>query len=421
MWLLRMPRSSFARLIVDCSNEVGRNSAHPVLSFPSMTVSFWQRSSKNLPEIDCDLCIIGAGITGASTARWLKRVAPRMRVAIVEARTIAAGASGRNAGMVLAGLADHYDRMIEVLGRAVAREAWQATLDHQRHLSEIFPDDGHSVRLERCGSWRVGFEASEREHLELSAALLRDDGFPAEYHAADPLDRGFHGALGIDSDAGVHPVLVVEALIAAAGADVYRNCEVIELKSEDGHVSVQTSGATFRARRVIIAANAYAPRIDSFFELLVTPHRGQILVTAPVGRRVLDRLVYAHHGYIYFRQLPDYRFLIGGWRHEFAEREMGFADETSADVQQALGKFLGRYFPELSGVAVESRWAGTMGFSPDGLPIVGVLPRDERISYAVGFTGHGFGLALEVTRRLVNLILAGEPCGIFGAARLKTV
>ncbi|MBA3712603.1 MAG: FAD-binding oxidoreductase [Pyrinomonadaceae bacterium] len=158
-----MPRSSFARLIVDCFTEVGRNSAHPVLSFHFMTVSFWQRSSKNLPEVDCDLCIIRAGITGASAALWLRRVAPRMCVAVVEARTIAAGASGRNAGMVLAGLADHYDRMVEVFGRAVARGAWQATLDHQRHLAEIFPDEGQSVRLERCGRWRVGFGASERD------------------------------------------------------------------------------------------------------------------------------------------------------------------------------------------------------------------------------------------------------------------
>lgn len=129
-------------------------------------------------------------------------------------------------------------------------------------------------------------------------------------------------------------------------------------------------------------------------------------------------MVYAHHGYIYFRQLRDGRLLLGGWRHEFAEREAGYADETTEEVQGSLERFLLKYFPETEGLPVEARWAGTMGFSVDGLPLVGALPEDERVGYAVGYTGHGFGLALEVTRRAVRLMLRGESAGVFGAERL---
>lgn len=383
-----------------------------------MTVSHWQRTAEEVSVVDCDVCIIGAGITGASAALWLRRAAPRLKVLILEARNVAAGASGRNAGMILAGLSGHYDGMIEEYGRRRAREIWQATLEHQRLLREFIAETGAGVGFEACGSWRLGFEEAESEHLARSAALLREDGFPAEFYERDPLGRGFYGALGISGDAGLHPLRLVKALLAASGVEVYRNCEARGLLSEREHVCVQTASLDVRAKSVFVATNAYAPLLDGYFRPFIEPHRGQVLITAPIRQRLVDRLVYAHHGYIYFRQLPDGRFLLGGWRHGFVEHEAGYADETTEAVQGALEAFMRNYFPETEGVPVEARWAGTMGFSCDGLPVVGTLPHDRRIAYAVGYTGHGFGLALEVTRRAVGLMLRGEPAGIFSVERI---
>ena len=386
-----------------------------------MTVSFWQRTASRLPQIECDVCVLGAGISGASAALWLRRREPRLRVAVAEARTVAAGASGRNAGMLLAGLSEHYDRMTEVFGRERAREIWAATLEHQRLLREFLKETGADVGLEECGSWRLAYEETEAEHLSRSAALLKEDGFAAEFYDRDPLGRGFHGALGIPHDAGLHPLKLVNALLQASGADVYSGCEVSRVESEEDCLIVRTSGADFRAGKVFVALNAYAPLVHAHFRPLVAPHRGQILLTAPLASRVVERMVYAHHGYIYFRQLPDGRLLLGGWRHQFAEREAGYADETTEEVQGSLERFLLKYFPETEGTAVEARWAGTMGFSRDGLPLVGALPEDGRVVFAVGYTGHGFGLALEVTRRAVALMLEGEGAGVFAAERLAGV
>lgn len=383
-----------------------------------MTVSYWQRTASSLRQIECDVCIVGAGITGASAALWLRRMEPRLKIAIVEARAAGAGASGRNAGMVLAGLSGHYDRMIEDYGRERAREIWQATLEHQRYLREFLAESGAHVNLQEGGSWRIGFEEAEAAHLARSAALLSEDGFPAEFYQDDPLGRGFHGALGIESDFGLHPILLVNSLIAASGAEVFQGCELKGFQSNAGGVFIQTGGADFRAKKLFIALNAYAPLVHQHFRPLVAPHRGQILVTAPIGVSLVERLVYAHHGYIYFRQLPDGRLLLGGWRHEYAEGEAGYADETTDEVQLALERFMLKYFPETVSVPVEARWAGTMGFSCDGLPLVGLMPESEDVVYAVGFTGHGFGLALEVTRRAARLLLEGESAGIFGTQRL---
>jgi gamma-glutamylputrescine oxidase len=384
-----------------------------------MTVSYWQRTASARRAVDCDVCIIGAGVAGACAALWLNRFAPNLKIAIVEARKVGSGASGRNAGMILAGLSEHYDAIIERFGRAAAQEIWRATLEHQRHVRDFLRETNADVALDECGSWRLAFEEAEREHLERSAALLREDGFECEFRRDDPLGRNFYGALGIRTDAGVHPVRFVRAILEASGAEVLTNCEACRIDADDSAVRIVTSEVDIRAARLIVAANAYAPLIDKSFELLVAPHRGQIFVTAPLRERVVDRLVYAHHGYIYFRQLPDRRFLLGGWRHEFASDEAGYVDDVSASVQNALERFMRERFPETRDVPIEARWAGTMGFSPDGLPCVGLMRGDERIAFAVGFTGHGFGLAFEVMRRTVEMLLYGAGVGIFDARRFE--
>jgi len=382
-----------------------------------MTVSVWQQQA--VTEVACDVCVLGAGITGASVARWLRREGPKLKIVLAEKHVVAAGASGRNAGMVLAGLADHYDQMIADFGRSVAQEAWAATLEHQRLLNDFLSETKVNSHVERYGSWRAGFSEDECEHLARSAQLLREDQFDVEFIEHDPLNRGFYGALNIKDDYGVDPVRLVRSLIESAAVDVLEDCEAYALESERQAIIVHTKRARIRAAHVIVALNAYAPLFDKAFNSLVTPQRGQILVTAPLNARVLDRLVYTQHGYIYFRQLHDKRLLLGGWRHEYANAEAGYDDSTTPDVQNALENFMRERFPEATSVPVEARWSGTMGFSPDGLPVVGALPDDERVVYAVGFTGHGFGLALEVARRVARFALEGEHPGIFSVDRLK--
>lgn len=408
-----------------------------------MTISYWQRANnQGIEQVTTrvyDICIVGAGITGASVAWWLRCEAPQLRVAVVERGAVGSGASGRNAGMVLAGLADHYDKMIEQYGRSRAGEIWEATLAHARLLKQFAEETRADIGYQLTGSWRTGMEPAEREHLARSAELLYEDGFAARYTSDDPLGRGFYGALGIDSDATIHPLRLVQSLLEASAADVYEHHETYAVVAEGDALRVRTVKGDFVVGKVCLALNAYAPLFDYRLAKYVEPHRGQILVTAPLAAKILPRPVYTHHGYVYFRQLTDNRLLLGGWRHEFAQAEAGYADAISAEVQNALLNFKDKYFPEASGVPLEGQWAGTMGFSPDGLPIIGTLsatdgnalikqndsggrsdePEDNnRIHYVIGFTGHGFGLALEVARRAVLSILHDQPGGIFDVRRI---
>lgn len=68
---------------------------------------------------------------------------------------------------------------------------------------------------------------------------------------------------------------------------------------------------------------------------------------------------------------------------------------------------------------VERRWAGIMGFSVDGLPLVGTLPDKPRVGFAVGYTGHGLALAAGCTERAVDMLLTGANVGAVSAGRLS--
>lgn len=376
-----------------------------------MTVSVWQdRSGRD--QITSDVLVIGAGIVGAYLAALLADAG--MSVVVVDAREIAGGATGRNAGMLLTGLAEHYSRAIQTYGVERAREAWQLTVENRERTLELAGNLG--VPFQRCGSLLLAVSEAEARELERSAETLQEHGFRAEFEPSDPLNRGFLAAVSQPDDAVIDPVALTEAMLAGSGVQIVEHSEVFAIEREKAGLLVRSRRATFRAQSCALAINGYAPLLEPYFEDRVTPTRGQILLTE-AAPPLLDRACYADHGYEYFRQLPDGRFLMGGFRQPYKADELGYSDETSRPVQADLERFLFQRFPEVKG-RITHRWSGVMGFSQDGLPLVGSLPRDPRIFFAVGFTGHGLGLGLVAAERLVALMLDGREAGIFSARRL---
>src|SRR5205807_583931 len=120
----------------------------------------------------------------------------------------------------------------------------------------------------------------------------------------------------------------------------------------------------------------------------VRPVRGQMLATAPVARRVFERPAYANRGYRYWRQRPDGRLLVGGWRDTAVDEEVGEDERTTSRIQKQLEGFLRERCAEAE---ITHRWAGTMGFSHDALPYVGHLASGVFVN--AGFTGHGMAFA----------------------------
>ena len=379
-----------------------------------MTVSYWQDASSD-QTIECDVCVVGAGIVGLYLARLL--AGQGQRVCVLEARHIAAGASGRNAGMVLTGTGYYYHDAIRLYGHDLAREIWRFSL-HNREIARGLSEEFGTL-WEQNGSLLLALNDTEAEDLERAAEAMQDDGIEAKFTLKDPTKRGFVAAVAQPGDAGIHPVKFAQALAASSGAAIYEQCEVHDIHPlEGGGVELKSRRVSVRCRAAALCTNAYAPLMHPYFEGKVAPTRGQILCTEPLGTRILSQMCYGDYGYEYFRQLPDGRLLLGGWRHHFRDAEVGYEDRTTADIQAGLEGFMARYFPEAVGARISHRWSGTMGFSSDGIPLVGSLPDLPDVHFAVGFTGHGLGFGLATAERLASYILFGKELGWLDARRL---
>jgi glycine/D-amino acid oxidase-like deaminating enzyme len=179
---------------------------------------------------------------------------------------------------------------------------------------------------------------------------------------------------------------------------------------EGGLWETRTEHGRVRSRTLVLASNAYAARLCPGLGAILQPRRGQMLSTAPVPRVISTRPVYARWGYRYWRQLEDGRLVIGGWRDVDLDGETGFDDRPTTRIQEAIERGVAELVPE--GVAIEHRWAGTMGFSRDGRPLVGWLDTQHHLAICAGYTGHGLGIATACTQDLAQVLSFRRAPGI---------
>ena len=380
-----------------------------------MTVSIWQADGAQ-PVREVDFLVVGAGLVGCAAAAFAAQAG--RAVVITEARDVALGASSRNAGFMITGLDTYYHHAVERYGAAATREIW--ALSRQTHAYWRQWAQAGDVPLEDCGSLLLAESDAEARDLEQAARALEAEGYPAEFLSRDPLRRGYRAAIRQPQDAAVQPFALVQAICRQSGAEVIANNEVYRVAQDGDTALIFTRQYVFRARHALLCVNAYAPLLDSYFVGKVIPTRAQCLVTAPLDSGPLvGACGYSDYGYMYYRDTFDGRLLIGGGRKQNKALEHDTTEDRVTDpVQRVLEDYLRARFPDVT-APVERRWAGIMGFSADGLPLVGTLPGRPRVGFAVGFHGHGLALGAATAARAVDLLLSGADPGVVSAARLE--
>jgi gamma-glutamylputrescine oxidase len=341
------------------------------------------RRAGRLPE-RADVLVIGGGITGVSLLYWLRG---RARAVLVERHHLAAGASGRNAGFLLAGVAACYAEAVRRYGRHRARETWAFTAETHDLLAEAL--QGREVGYRRTGSQLLPASPEEAAELAASAELLREDGFEASWDGERLLNP---------RDGELDPVRAVSALAELAPTGSIREGVKVEaLEASPGGVRVFAGPDECLAGAVVLATNAYTPLLLP--EVGIAPVRAQMLATGPERRRLVDMPTYSERGFRYWRQLPDGRLLAGGFRHHALEEEVGYETVTTARVQGLLEgevRRLGAQAP------IATRWSGIMGFTETELPVVGPVARRPGIWVCGGYSGHGMGFAFQCARLLAD-------------------
>ncbi len=380
-----------------------------------MSVSLWQDRSKtrDLEVQNFDIVIIGGGIAGISTAYWLMKEDQGLKVALVEKGELACGATGRNAGFITCGSVEHFNRLVGTHGAEKALEIWKFSEENLKLLEDhIIKEKEQKLQFERKGSFSLASTYEEFSELKKSYDLMNELGINVEILDQDSIEKrlntyGFVGGIKYLDDASVHPVLLLEEILShfkeSDSFSLFENSEVFRIEQIKELKRVHTKSGKIDAPVVIMATNGYSTQLHPYFSDKIYPTRGQILATGPLPN-ILEGPCYANFVLDYFRQTPTGEVVIGGFRQLKKDTEVGYSDEVTDVIQDALVDFLNKHIPSIKGTDITHRWSGIMGFSADGQPMVGSIPSDPQIYFIGGFTAHGMGLAFKSGKCLVDLL-----------------
>jgi gamma-glutamylputrescine oxidase len=339
-------------------------------------------------EVQVEACVIGAGVGGLSCARRL--ASHGIETLLLERDTVASGASGRNGGFLIAGLAPFHNDAIDLWGREYATTVYARTLEAQQEMYALAAELGVGDAVRRVGSLRVSASEDEADHVRKHAAALTEDGFPAQLLERDELPRALQrsawNACLTDHDGSLQPARWIRALAGDAERTGVRICEGSEVHAPiEGALILE--GGTVRARHVIVAADGALPGLVPSYEGRVRARRLHMVATEPLPERIVDQLVYARWGYEYFQQRPDGRVLAGG----FGDIDGDASYTDSGDGDPRIWDRIERYLREDVGVdaPITHRWTGTVGYSEQRRPFAGPVPGRPGLWVAGGYSGTG--------------------------------
>lgn len=389
-----------------------------------MTISYWLDQSARQKE-NFDILIIGAGIAGISTAYWLEKKDPKLKIAIVDRHSLGFGASGRNAGFVTCGSAEHFNKLNQKFGFDKALEIWKFSEQNRELLkSEIIQDNAMSVDFFETGSCTVTPSEADRDRYQKMFTLMQKAGINVEMIDEKYLSerygvRNFVGAIQYKNDGIIHPIKLLEKIKSRLkNTTFFFGEEVFKISESANGATIQTQKHVFQTAKVFVCLNGYTSQVLPEFENLVKPQRGQVVVTAPLPPFVKGPCYLTKH-LCYFRQLPTGELLVGGFRNHDIDAENTSHDEATEKIQQALTEFTQNYFQNTDHVAINYRWSGVMGFTSDEQMIIGRVPRRSHFHVMAGCSGHGMGLSFNCARILVDNAFGAKLPSHFDISRIE--
>ena len=358
-------------------------------------------------ETRADVCVIGAGFTGISTALHLAERG--YDVHVVEANKVGWGASGRNGGQIISGIAGeeniakHYGKDVEAL---FGEMRWA----------------GHDIIRERVQTYNIRCDlkfgyldvAIKERHLRDMAAdyeRLDKANFPHEFKLLSKEETcetigtdAYIGALLNMGNGHLHPLnlCIGEARAAESlGVKIYENSTVLSIERGQRPRVVTQSGSV-TADNVVMAGNAYH-FLERKLRGVMFPVNSFIVATEPLSDAVVAMinpkdLAVCDPNFVleYFRLSADKRLLFGG-------RFNYFGDDPVV-IENRHRKKLSRLYPQLANIKIDYAWGGTIGVPINRVPLMGRI--SPNIFYCQGYSGHG----VNVTH-LAGQILADTVAG----------
>ncbi len=360
-------------------------------------------------EHRCDVCVIGAGFTGLSTALHL--VEKGYEVIVLEAAKVGWGASGRNGGQVING----FNRDLAGIARRYGEDSARAIGDMCFEGSKIIREriTEYDIQCDyKAGSIIAACNPKQLEGLEKRAASWERHGHTGlERIAAERMGEYVRTDLycgGVLDNWGghLHPMnlaLGEAAAIEANGGSIYEESAVLSVE-RGPRLRVHTARGVVNADFLVACGNAYLGDLIPELSSKVLPASSQVTTTEPLGEALARELIPrdnciedANYFLDYYRLTGDKRLLFGGGTV--------YGGKDPKDIEAELLPHILRTFPQLEGKRIEFAWSGNFALTASRVPHMGRT--EDNIYFSHGYSGHGV-TGTQIAGRLVAEAIAEQ-------------
>jgi glycine/D-amino acid oxidase-like deaminating enzyme len=369
-------------------------------------------------DLDVDVAIIGAGYTGLWTAYYLKRQAPGLNIAIIEAQTAGFGASGRNGGWLMGNLLGE-DRLLAQLSPEQRRASYDLLHSIPDEVEIVLEREGIDCDFRKggvlyCAARYPEQETGLRQYLDklYSQGLNENDyrWLTREQLAQQIRIAKPYGGIYAPHVATLHPAKLVRSLartVERMGVKIYENSPVTQWQSG----SLRTAKASVRSRWVVPAVEGYSVTLPPLGRYQL-PVQSLIVATEPLSAATWDEIGLSRgqafsessRQVTYGQRTADNRLIFGArGGYQFAGKLRHDFDLTNSEVE--LRRYLfGELFPQLKNVQITHGWGGNLGMSRRFKPHM-LCDRASGIALSGGYGGEGVGASNLGGRTLADLIL----------------
>ncbi len=380
--------------------------------------SSWYAATAALPEVEpelageiaCDVCVVGGGFTGLSSALHLAELG--YDVVLIEAQRVGFGASGRNGGQVSGGQRLEQDELEAMMGKTNARALWELSQSSVQLIHDLAAT--HEIDYEWVpGVIHADHRARFVKHSHANVEKLREE---YGYERVEKLSREeirartgsvfYHGG-SVDYGSGhIHPLKFALGLAKAArskGVRIFEQSRVTEIVRGEP-ATVRTGKGSVKARFVVLGANGYLGGLEGRVAARVMPINNYIVATEPLSDEQLSTVLpnkeaVADSKFVinYFRLSADNRMLFGGGET--------YGYKFPARIDDLVRPCMAEIYPQLADVQIDYAWGGTLAIT------LNRMPHFERLSGNIlsmsGYSGHGVAMA-TLAGKLASEAIAGQ-------------
>lgn len=361
-------------------------------SYYTRTLSDRGERSALQGAFEVDVCIVGGGFAGLTTALELARAG--RSVAVLDAETIGWGASGRNGGFVSPGYARGRSSLEALLGAERARQLYDLSIEGVRIVADNIRDLDIAEAQRIDGVLHVIRYHDPDSMLRKRDQLLAENGYRLDFWDTPAVreklvSRRYHQALHDPQAFHIHPLNYAKGLgraIEALGGRIFERSRAVSTALEGSSKRVRTASGEVRAEHVVFACGGYTDGLVPQLRRSQLPIATYVMITEEAPER-LGASLQTPAGVLDDRRASDYYRLVDGGRRLLWGGRITTRTSEPRRLANMLRKSMVDVYPELESIKIDGAWTGLMSYARHLMPQIGRL--GPNVWHCLGFGGHG--------------------------------